>query len=339
MSDQFGAMTLPAAAGKLDPALGVLLDFARAVLLAELQAGWAGTDGAEPRGLVNLITAADPARGGVLDDKLPGLFAWRRKGDLEELAGGLVRHEGEIVLAWLWPPAKAKRRSLQDSVAVALGKALASALSDGRHPAWTHAEDAAVPQAIKLAAAAPLANITYSGTDLDGPVGANAFPAPRRVLLTLGTGNWDTSKAITIYGPLTDGTPWEEQVYPTNPTGPEELETSWIFTQVDAVDVPEQPSALGTLAIGTASASGGLGSLIETHLGGEVRCAGWQREDVQIGVNGGPALRYPAVLVRVHLCETRLRDGSALGYESWGAVGMTGQIISINGITIETENE
>lgn len=313
MGDHFGAMTLPATAGQLDPALGTLLSFARAVLLASVQPGWGDLD---PRQIVHTTGAYDPRRGAIVDDKLPGLFAFRSRGDFTDLAQGLVEHEGAITIAWIFPPGRVERRELQDAVVVALAKALAVALSDGRHPAWTHPDDEADPDAIRLPAAAPTVDTTYSGAALDGAVGAGPFAEPRRLRLTTTLGNWDTTKPIVVTAPLPDGTEWTEEILLTSPTGPEEIDTTWTYAGATEFFVPEQPSSAGTLAVGLATANGSeWGSLIKDKLGATfLQCDGWRREPIELRSANGTAQRYEAVTVAVQVQERRERTADAFDY-------------------------
>lgn len=337
MGDRFGAMTLPATAGQLDPALATLLDFARTVLLASVQPGWAGAD---PRQIVNTIGAYDPRRGGLIDDKLPGLFAWRARGDFEDLAQGFVEHDGTITLAWVFPPGKTERRELQDATVTALAKALAVALSDGRHPDWAHPADVAVPEAVRLAAAAPVVDTTYSGAGLDGAVGAGPFAEPRRLRFTTTAGAWDISRPIVVTATLPDGEEWTEEVYLTSATGPETIDTVWTYAGATSVFVPEQPGG-GTLAIGLATANGSEhGSLIKDRLGAtSLQCQGWRREPIELrGHPGGQAQRYDAVTFAIELQERRERTADAFDYpaldDAPDGIGMIAEIRRADTITL-----
>ena len=347
MSDRFGAMTLPATAGALDPALDNLLAFGKAVLIAQVRAAWARTLDTTP--VVRSISACVPAEGGGIalftEQTLPALFAWRPKGTFEDLGVGFVRQESEVYLAWVFPTQNPEKRARFDAVSGALAKVLASALSDGRHSSWTHDSDKAVAQDILLATPAPAVDAIYENADLTGAVGNAPFPAARRVLITTTVGTWDTSLPILVEGELDDGTAWTESVFLTNAAGGESVETAWIFSRVTRVSVPGQGVSTGTLAIGRSAASAvEYGSLIAEHMGASnVQCSGWQREAIRIIVADAPPRVFDAVLFRIVLQETRDRTPDAMGYPTLdsaaGGLSNFSQIVSLGGLTVETENE
>ena len=347
MSDRFGAMTLPAVAGGLDPALDNLLAFARAVLLAQLRAAWART--LDTTSIVESSAACVPAQGGGIalftEGKLPALFAWRPKGSFEQLGVGFVRQEAEVHLAWVFPTQNAEKRATFDRVVGALTKVLATAISDGRHPSWVHDADKAVAQDILLATSAPLVETAYEGAGLTGTIGDEPFPVARRVLLTTTAGSWNTTDPLVVEGELEDGTAWSESVLLTAAGGGETIETAWIFGKVTKVTVPGQPASMGTLAVGRSTASAiEYGSLIAEHMGASnVQCSSWQREPIRLVVADSPPKVFDAVLFRISLQETRDRTPSAMGYPSLddaaGGLSNFSQIVSLGGLTVETENE
>jgi len=345
MSDHFGAMTLPVTPGGLDPALTLLLDFAKAVLISEASDAFRAEDTTEPNSVVAVTEPWDPRRGITVEQKFPGLFAWGMKGNFEDVGVGFVRSQGDIVIAWIFPPARPERRALQDKVARPLAKILATALSDGRHPSWVHAADRAVVDAIRRTAAAPIVDTVYEGTDLDGVVGAGAFPIPRRVLFTFGAGTWDTTRAVVVEGALEDGTEWSDSVTPMQVGGVESIETAWIFSRVDRVRVPGQAGGGGPLSVGTADSSGvEHGSLIAEHVGAStLRCVGWQREVLQLPIKDGPPQPLQAIIFQISIQEMRDRTPNAMGYPTLdsaaGGLSNFSQIVSLGGLTVETENE
>ena len=359
--DSFGAMGLPAVLGGLDPALSALLAFAKAVIVHELQTAWAGVAPDEPWAVVNETFAGDPAKRLVVERDLPALFAYVPGGKFEDKGGDGYQHEASVIkLLWLFPPASRERGALQDLVVRSIAKALSKALGDGRHVAWTSDEDAALPaairiahaaplasttyagaalpEAIKLPAAAPLGDTTYAGAALDGAVGAASFAKPSRILFTTTAGDWNVADPITLNATLPDGTSQREEVYLTSATGPETVESAWIYSAATSFAVPEQPSAAGTLAIGIASAPGSeFGSLISQKMGAtRVRVTGWKRETITIQRTGGQAMPFEGACFDVAIEETRTRSAATYDYPALPADdGMLGSVVSNEGLTVE----
>lgn len=340
--DSFGAMALPAALGGLDPALTNLLAFAQAVIVHELQTAWAGAAPDEPWTVVNGTFAEDPTRCTLVERDLPALFAYVPSGKFEDRGEGYVHEQSTIKLLWLFPPASRERRRTQDVVVRSIAKTLTAAIGDGRHVAWVATEDAALPQAIKLPAAAPLAAVTYSGAALDGAVGAASFAFPARISLTTTAGGWDIATPVTVTATLADGEEQTEDVYLTSATGPETVETAWIYSAATSSAVPEQPSAAGTLAIGTSAAPGSeYGSLISQKMGANrVRVSGWKREAITIQRAGGQPMPFEGACFDVAIEETRLRTAATFDYPALLAEdGMLGSIVSQDGITVEVSEQ
>lgn len=337
--DSFGAMGLPAVLGGLDPALSSLLAFAKAIIVHELQTAWAGVAPDEPWAVVNETFAADPTKRIIVERDLPALFAYVPGGKFEDKGGDGYQHEASVIkLLWLFPPAARERGALQDLVVRSIAKALSKALGDGRHVAWTSDEDAALPEEIKLPAAAPLGDTTYAGAALDGAVGAASFAKPSRILFTTTLGDWNVADPITLNATLSDGTSQREEVYLTSATGPETVESAWIYSAATSFAVPEQPSAAGLLSIGLASAPGSeYGSLISQAMGAtRVRVTGWKRETITITRTGGQAMPFEGACFDVAIEETRTRSAATYDYPALPADdGMLGRVISEEGLTVE----
>lgn len=343
MSDQFGAMTLPAAAGGLSPLLVTLLDFARAVLASELAAAWGDAAPAEPNEIVNKVFAEDPARSALIERDLPALFAYVDGGSFDDQGDGFVKHTGKVRLKWLFPPATKERKRPIDRVSGALAKAFAAALSDGRHVAWTHPDDEAKPTAIRLTAAAPGVDTTYDGTDLDGDVGAAAWPVPGRVLLTKSAGTWDTSKPVTVAFELPSGVEDTEDIYFTSATDAETAEGAWVIAKVVDVSVPGGNACDLSVGIALAPACE-FGSVLKVYTGAtQHRVEKWSREWTAVEQKGAPAMKFDSVCFELAVEEVRARTGDAFGFEmvddAEAGVGMTGMVVSRDGLSVEVQGE
>lgn len=341
MSDRFGAQTMPAAVGGLNPKLNVLLDFAKAVLIAEVQAAWANAASAEPNEIVNGIFAEDPAKCVFLERDLPALFVHEDGGTFTDLGDGFTRHTGKIKLKWLFPPASRERKRPLDNVTAALARTLAAKLSDGRHPEYVHADDATDPDAFLTGVAAPVgSDVEYIPADFDGVLSSGIFPQRGRVLVSKTAGSWDTARAVI----LSMGSR-VENVYFTSATDAEEVECPWIVSQLDAVSIEEQIDASVTVRVGVALATGcEYGSLVAKHMGvNRIRVSEWERKPLSIPRKDGANMVFDAVCFEISFEETRDRTASALGYTSLDdaedGVGMQGKINSVGGLTIDVESE
>lgn len=338
MSDRFGAQQLPALVGEINPRLATLGAFVRAVLVAECQTAWAAVAPAEPNEIVAKVFAEDPVKCPFIDKELPALFAYDDGGSFEDLGEGYVRHKGKVGIKWLFPPAMRERKRTIDLVGASLARAVAARVSDGRHPSWVHEDDEAQPEAIRVSSAAPVADTTYSGATLDGPIGANAWPALGRLLITI-TGTWDDSLPFVATTVREDGVIREENIYPTSAT----VEAAWLCSQVVSVEVPGGNT--GTFLIGIALAPGcEYGSELQRHLGANrVRCTKWERREVQIPRRDSAPMRYDAVCFDVEIEETRTRSAEAMGIslldEEASGIGLSGEIVSLGGMTVEVEDE
>jgi hypothetical protein len=341
MSDRFGAQAMPTEAGGLNPKLSTFLAFAKAVLIAEVQAAWADAAPAEPNEIVNGIFAEDPMKCAFIDRDLPHLFAYEDGGSFEDLGDGFTRHTGKIRLKWLFPPAPRERKRPIDIITSALARTLAAKLADGRHPAYVHASDAADPDAFLTGVAAPTGgDAEYLPADFDGVRASGIFPERGRVLVSKTAGPWDTSKAII----LTMGSRVEEVRF-SSPTDAEEAECPWVVTSLDAVSVEEQIDASVTVRVGIALAPGcEHGSIVGRHMGvNRIRVKEWERKPLSIPRKDGANMVFDAVCFEVSFEETRDRSADALGYESIddaaGGVGLQGKIVSIGGLTVDVESE
>ncbi len=336
MTDHFGKLYLPVPAGDMAPKLGVLLAFSKAVLIAQVQTAFAEAAPVEPREIVHATFAEDPRRCVFSEVRdLPALFAFEPKGEFDPgpIGDGFNRAQGKISLWWLFPPSDKERKRPMDKAPAAMARALSAALRDGRHPSYVHASDAAVPGAVRLAAAAPTVDTTYSGAGLDGAVGSAVWTTPGRVLLTKTAGDWDTSQPVSIVATLPDGTTHAEDLYFTSATDAETVEGAWIISAVISAFVPAQPSAVATLAIGQALApSADLGSSVQEHTGTHrLALTAWERRDCIIERKDLAALKFDGVHFEISYEETRSRTADALSYDTLDTDGAHGLVTSFDG--------
>lgn len=139
---RFGALDLPVAlpigtqpAG--DPALLHVLAFAAAVLRAETQDAWAAMP--TPKQTLDVVHTAHPFKIEDTDFNeglLPALYVWREEGQEERLAADYVVERSTVILRWVSPPRPQDPNRRRTSFVNAIGKALAAALRNERHPAW-----------------------------------------------------------------------------------------------------------------------------------------------------------------------------------------------------------
>lgn len=337
MSDRFGALELPIPAGGLAVRLGVLLDFARAVLVAQAQTAWADIAPREPNEIVAATFREDPRRCVFVErSDLPALFAFEPKGSFdptEAMGDGYDRSTSTISLWWLFPPADKESKRPLDKLPAEAARVLRSALRDARHPAYVHDDDAAAPEAVRLVAVAPAVDTTYSGAALDGDVGAGDWPTPGRVLLSKSAGAWDTAAPVVVTVRLADGTDHAEEIFFTSATDAEAVEGAWIGERVVSVAVQGQVTT-ATLAIGSAlSPAAEHGSSVRERMGvHRLALVSWTRENLTIEVReGAKPQRFDGVLFEVQIEETRDRTADALGYEALDDQGMSGTVTSVDG--------
>lgn len=336
MTDQFGALALPVPVGGLAVRLRVLADFARAVLVSQVQTAFAGVAPLEPNEIAAAAYTEDP-RKCVFSSAyhLPAVFAFEAKGTFAEGVGdGYGQSSSTISLWWLYPPADRERRRPFDSIAGDLARVLAAAIRDARHPAYVHEDDAAAPEAIRAAATAPAVDIVYDGADLAGTIGAGDWPTPGRVLLTKSAGAWDTASPVTVTVVLADGSEHAEEAYFTSATDAEAVECAWIGDRVVSVAVIGQVTT-AKLAVGTALAPAAEhGSPLRDRMGvHRLFLASWERRDLAIETRpGAPAQgqKFDGVCFDVQIDETRDRTGEALGYEEIDA-SAAGRLRSVDG--------
>lgn len=332
MSDSIGALSLPLLAGDMSRRLEVLLAFSKAVLISAAQTAWAGAAPLEPNQIVARTYAENPRVNPFVERlELPALFASEAKGAFpEDFGDGYTHATSTIQMWWLFPPAM--KENTLDPAPAAIARVLGSALRDARHPAWLADEDTADEDAIKTAAALPVADTEYSGNDLDGAIGAADWPTPGRVTLTKSAGSWDVLLPVVVTVDLANGTEHAEAVYFTSASNAEIVEAAWVGVRVVSISVPGGQT--GTLAVGSALAPACEhgSSLRERMAVHRLTLASWERRELAVDVrNGAPAQKFDGVLFTIEAEETRDRTADAMGYSALDADGERGVVNSMSG--------
>lgn len=142
---RFGALDLPTPApadGETggDPAIDILLAFARDVMVAQLtqvHAKVAPNTGP----VVRHVFPYNPAEGPFEVKQLAALYAWRSSDESLRLADDIDLTTSTLSLLWVFVPAKEDNQKRRWPIVNAVAKVLVSALLRGRHPAWTKAND------------------------------------------------------------------------------------------------------------------------------------------------------------------------------------------------------
>lgn len=318
MTDTYGVLALPApapGAGDVatDPALKVLLDFAQAILNAELSTAWAVPyPGVSP---VQATFAHDPERESFVDKNLPALYGFRApRTPSEWMAEDYEVAHDTITLQLVMASTAQARTLLRSPLLNGAAKALDSAIWLDRHPAYVKVGDtdpkaatlAAAPTAVRLSHATPTAPVVYSGASLDGAIGTAAITPKRAVTLTLDGDPtaWTSGSTITVAGTNVLGVDTSE-VLTVPVSTPATLTTSDDYASVTSVSVDAQASALGTLSVGLVAYAGAGTDLVEALGALKVFVAkpGAPRL-ISIAMNGGgPPMKYPAFEWQVAITE------------------------------------
>ena len=335
MTDRFGALTLPVQVGGMTARLEVLLAFAKAVLISQAQAAWAGVAPLEPNQIVAMTRAESPKSNPFVERlELPALFAFEMKGTFDGNAGdfgdGFDHGTSTISLWWLFPPAM--KENDFDPTPATIARVLAAALRDARHSAWVAAADVADVDAVRLVVALPVGDTTYAGASLDGAIGAADWPTPGRVTLTKSAGTWDTALPVAVTVVLVDGTEHTEELYFTSAANAETIEAAWIGAAVISLAVPGGQT--GTLSAGSALAPAcEHGSSLREHMAvHRLALTSWERKELAIDVRApAQAQKFDGVLFSIEIEETRDRTGAALAYATLDADGARGLVTSVDG--------
>lgn len=138
MSDQYGAITLPASANEdfVDPLTFYLGSYLKAALTAQLIDKWQQI--APGKDLVRSVFTADPAEVLFNESALPALFAWRpiSEHSTEKIADDFHVAVSTVRVFWLQAHDTSAKRERRMQFAGLLSKASHSALIEGRHPDW-----------------------------------------------------------------------------------------------------------------------------------------------------------------------------------------------------------
>jgi hypothetical protein len=314
----FGAITLPIASPDTgesvsDPALDVLLSFCKAVLNAEASTAW-GVRAAGETPIVRETFAHNPEVGDFVDRDLPALFLYREGGGTFEDDGiDFQRENTTLRLRWVMPDGEQIRRTDRTPILSGIGKALAAAISAGRHPSWVVATDLADTDALRLPAATSTSPQTISGAGFNGALAGDGVHAARPISITTtaAVGAYNTTDPIELTFLLKDGDEFTEEVYLTNANGGETVAAIWpAALEVSAV-IPAQLLTTGTIAIGYAdSPEVTLGSLVKRTAGlSRLELAGPGRPNtLPITVEEGKTLRYSTIDFDLRIQEILIID-------------------------------
>lgn len=303
--DTFGAITLPigspsAGESVADPALDVLLSFCKAVLNAEVSTAW-GTRAAGETPIVRETFPHNPEDVDFVDRDVPALFLYRDGGGTYEDDGIDIQRENSVLrLRWVFPPSPQTKQSTRTPILSGIGKALAPAISAGRHRSWVVDSDLADDDALRLAAATSTSSQTISGAGFDGALAGQGIHAARPISITTSAsiGAYNTTDPIAVTFILKDGDEFTENVYLTNANGGETVATIWSAAIEVSVEIPAQLTTAGTIAIGYAdSPEVDFGSLVKRFAGlSRLELVGPGRPNtLTISVRDGETMRYPTI--------------------------------------------
>lgn len=336
MADTFGSLALqiPAPSARTDlpitiaaanvsladPCLDTLNSYIQAVLNYEGNTAWeVRAPGTQIKRMARFVSTNDPREGEFNDNMLPGLFLYRQKGTVStKYADDLPATEEILILEWVFPADAQHKERARNNIINGLSKILVLALEQGVHPAWVVTSDNAQPTAIKLSAATPIVDTTYSGVALDGAIGGGAVNAARPVTVTtsVAVGAYNITDPIVITGTLPSGeTGFTDELILTNANGGETITGSWNFSSVQSIEVPAQALATGTLTFGYAdSPEKAYGSPVRRHAGlTQLRCGVGERKPLVL--KAGKDIEYDVVRFEIRTQELFTADASA--YQTW----------------------
>lgn len=144
MTDTYGAIDLPAAAGEfgqgyVDPVLSAIGGYLKAVLPVKLGSSWASVAPGEK--LISHVFHVKPQEALVNASQLPGLFVWRGPFTQNREGDDYLLTRTQLGLMWLlWWDQPIKREKRLPFVGAVVA-AIHSALARGRDPAWVVAGD------------------------------------------------------------------------------------------------------------------------------------------------------------------------------------------------------
>lgn len=142
MADMFGGISLPVAAGNdpvSDPAIGYIAAYLKAVMNAYGQAAWTEVSNLQP--VVREVFTHDPERHNFNTRNCPALFVWREEVPVERIACDVLAARAKVQLLWLMEPATQGKTSSRKPFIHAVTAIMASALEQGRDPAWIDDDD------------------------------------------------------------------------------------------------------------------------------------------------------------------------------------------------------
>jgi hypothetical protein len=119
-----------------DPALTVLLSWARAVLTADIGAAWADLSPNET--IVRTTSPHDPREEDFATQYIPHLFAYREDGAPRQNEDEAWGDETPITLLWVYPPASPDKQTARRGMQNAIRRSLLRAVNlwNARHPSW-----------------------------------------------------------------------------------------------------------------------------------------------------------------------------------------------------------
>lgn len=143
---KFGALSLPAALpttdGKVsvDPAVDVLADAAKAILMYWLNDAWSVIAPNEP--FIRTVLKSDPEKASAFQEgDLPALYVFSKTMGSTRIADAVQEAETNISFLWVQPPGQYGIEANWGPVFMAYAKAIAAIVKKERHPVYVHADD------------------------------------------------------------------------------------------------------------------------------------------------------------------------------------------------------
>jgi hypothetical protein len=333
VADTYGALQVPVqlpvgSDAVSDPALTRLGEYLQIFLNTYAQAAFdkiglpVGKNGRPP--VVRTIWSHDPTEYVFSESHLPAMYITRTGGTKPVWRAEDYRiSSDQWTIQWIFPPAQQANQRMRDSITNALVKYIDLAIEKVRDPAWAWALDPdpkaasvlAAPTAIKLSVASSTSTANYTGSALDGTVGASSFAPPRHPTVTVaGTAGAilaGSTVIVTGTGADDDATPRTSVITLSAAAGT--YEGDWNLSSVTSIDVPAQLGTGATLTFGLAPYVGRGTSILNATGLMDLEVASWSDKMIAIKMSSGVDPRtYDAVEIKLMTEERWIQDTSLL---------------------------
>lgn len=340
--DRYGPLEFPAsppapgeAAG--DDALRILVDFAAAVLNANVTPAWAEV--APKAKVVETTYTHNPEREMFTDTALPALYCYREGGSPPaQDAHEWRRTHDQVSLVWVFPLQKQTVAKLRSPIVAALTKTMDKAFYQNRDPAYVHPgdDDPTAPtftellDAFLLLHATSTAPQTFTGPSLNGANAGNPISPPRGVVVELGgsPSSWSDGTLLRLVGTDILGNATTVPLVVTVSRIPGRLYSPISMKTLTSVQLDAQLGTAGTMRVGTGAMKGhGTNIVAFGRFDVEVTAtAKWRPLRIQFK-NSAEVRTYPAIEWKLTVPERLLIDPAdspvvGAGIDQFGAPTM-----------------